>query len=259
MECWEVRPYLESLVDDALDQDTKSLIESHLAACQQCSQILRVQHRMKQLLKSTSERVQAPESLRQRILAQMDQLDREESQRESIWQRYFLPQIWVPALVGLFLLAAFFWITYLSPPAPLLEAIEYHARYQTHRPVEGISSSDPARVREWLSAKLAFPVPVPLIPELTLVGGWIETVDKQKIANILYQKNNQIFSLLIQIDREQVTQLPTNRQIGSRSIYVGEAKGYTAVLWKDDGMSCAFVGNLPEQELLRYALQAMPI
>jgi mycothiol system anti-sigma-R factor len=258
MECWEARTYLEYLLDEELDADTRLLLEQHLATCTQCRNILAFQQQMKQFLRSKMRRVPAPASLRQRILTHIDRIEQEERQQpRRPWQRSVTPKIWVPVCIGLLLIGAFLWMAEFSSTPLVLESVQQHMQYITQRPKEGIHSTEATEIREWLSTKLQVAIPVPTIPGLTPLGGWIGTVQGHKVANVLYQDGGQVFSLFIRPEPSLASSFPTNRQEGTRSIYVGRTKGYTAVLWQDKGIFCAFVGNLPEDQVLQYARKAM--
>lgn len=76
MECWEVREYLDSLLDNEINPVTRIWIEKHLAKCKQCSRIFVFQRQIKQLLKDHVKRIQAPAVLKERILWQIEEIDR---------------------------------------------------------------------------------------------------------------------------------------------------------------------------------------
>ncbi len=259
MECREAREYVDCFIDNEIEPHAKALVEEHLASCAQCQRVFAFQERIKSLLKAQMKRVQAPDALRQRIITQINQLERDKPQWESRWYtKYVRPEVWVPAVVGLLLLAAFLWMADLfAPPVLMQDVVNRHVQYVTQRPPEGVYSGDAVALRQWLSTQLSFAVPVHDIQGLKLVGGRLEQVGDRQAANLLYQKGEQIFSLFILPEREEAPPFSTNRQVGTRSIYVGQSRGYTVVLWQDQGIYCAFVGNLPEKEVLQYALKAM--
>ncbi|RMF91861.1 MAG: anti-sigma factor [Nitrospinota bacterium] len=258
MECLDVQKQLDMFLDDELSPTTRLLVEEHLRDCPQCRSRVEVQQQIKQLVKASARSVRAPAALRQRILTAIDQ--QEEAGRRGIrfGQGWLRPRVLVPAVIGVLVFATFLWVTSTGfTPHLVREVVEHHVHYLRVRTPAGIVSSDIDTVRRWLSTQLAFPVPVPTIPGLNVVGGNIETVGDWKGAAILYRRGDQIFSLFILPQQGESLPFSTNRRLGTRSVYVNRVKGYTAVFWQDEGIFCGFVGHLPEEQALEYVRKAL--
>ncbi|MFL5495322.1 MAG: hypothetical protein ACJ8DC_13135 [Gemmatimonadales bacterium] len=117
---------------------------------------------------------------------------------------------------------------------------------------DGVTSADTAVVAEWLRARLAFAVHVPVMPDLQLRGARLCLMDGRRGAVVEYRTaaGEPVSYYVVPAPEERAATVGFDVQRASRA-------GYHVVGWTEPGLLHALVANLPESRLVELARLCM--
>lgn len=246
-------PLLDHFLDGALDNETRWAVAAHLAECMTCQAYLAEQARMRALVRHQLSRVTVPEGLTGRIHTTI---------QETKKPRQFLfpwPKLWQMPLVAaslavLLLLALGWW--FLFPPARtsdlLADLATSHNLFAQDDSLLEVSGTQ-AAIQFWFHDKVSFPVMIPNLPEYTLLGARLATVNGQRAAQLIYENERmkQYISLLY-FEAPLIEQPSLKPADPFKVLQYGDT---AIVAWSGEQTSMALVANQPAADLLRLAEQ----
>jgi len=144
-----IRHKLSEYIDGTISADEKAEIETHLAACEKCSDALRELRKTVEHVR-TIEEIEPPAWMTQKIMAKVRA---EAEQRKSIFQRLysaFVVNLPVKAVAVVFLAAIAFYMYRDIRPQKLSEAPMPQAAVKKEAPLSGIAKSEQNRAKDFL-------------------------------------------------------------------------------------------------------------
>lgn len=254
MDCRETKEYLYPFIDAQLDNETYLLVKEHLSTCPLCNLEWKQERAFDSLVRQNISAEKASLSLKETVL---DRIKKEKALRPF---PFVLPQIRgaLAAIIVALLVTSISIYTlrkdYGSLPI-FTESILSHTKFlQGALPLE-FTSGKPNEIRDWFQGKLDFAVHISDFSRqgADLVGGRLCHLKGREAAHLIYQKDGHYLSVFV-INTKGL-RFPKAKKLlfGKRTLYLKGEKGYQSILCLEKGseISCVFVSDLPEEELLR--------
>jgi anti-sigma factor (TIGR02949 family) len=255
MDCSEIERSIDPYLDGEFDSRERADLDAHLAACPACRAHVEKQARLRDALRarlreamSAPEVSQAPTELRLRISASLAR------QRRPLWRRALAPlPISAMAACAAGILAVMIWHGSgggMQPPSAVDEVVR---RYHLKLPLE-VQAADEASMLSWFDGKLDFrPVPPRFqAAGVHLLGGRLSNVRDLSAAYVQYQLPVGQAGIFIVDDPQGRFEAPGREiKIGPHTVHVVKARGYNAVVWRQDEIVYSLVSDLDESALFQ--------
>jgi anti-sigma factor RsiW len=234
--CPDKEPLLGALIDGELDAANVQALETHLKTCPGCAQHLARLQALHAQLADPGVAPPAPESLRRRVLADLDREDRGGRRLAAV-----LP--WTVSGVTTALAASLALVVMVRPGADALEdqLVADHVRSTLASHLVDVQTSDRHTVKPWFNGKLDFAPPVlDLQPEgYPLVGGRLDYAQGRTIAALVYGRGKHVINLFV---------WPQDK--GLRLPVLGRSReGYHVVRWERGGLQFWAVSDVDPHDL----------
>jgi len=231
--CENIQRAIDWLLDDEIDSDTVSEIESHLSQCFTCREHLNDQAQLRQAVKLAGEQVIAPLNLRRNIQSLLA-----EEHPKTSWQK-----LW-PIAASILILMMFVWNSSNHASRGLEQLALRHAR---NLPMD-VQAADLGQVENYFSEKLPFAVQLPILREepVDSIGGRIIQLDNHEAAYVRFQMPHSRLSVFVYQDSDPAPQEPLHNQ---HQILLRHVNGYTTAQWHQRGLVYSVVTDLSEPEL----------
>jgi anti-sigma factor RsiW len=249
MNCVEADSFLQAYVDGELAGVDREQVERHLAVCQGCARLGRLQSRFKAAVRAHLPRPTVPFALRLRIKAALEA--QEIAPRRWPWLTY--PRL-VPAAAALLVLAGVTATVRQAQPALVFE--QARRSYQSELPMD-IVGSDCRSIASWFRGRVDFPVPAPSLGgDGTCQGGRLVNVRERPAAYITYRVHDGLHdghrvAFLVFDPRDEAIEAPQRRIVNGREIYVGTGPGVSTAAFQDRGLGYVVTSDLDEDSLVR--------
>ena len=244
------------LLDDQrgrLDADARRELAAHLETCAECAHEREAERLLTEALEHRLPARPASAALRERIAAITVPAPR------SRWRGALVPAlaiavalvVTVPAL--LYRQAA---STRAAATAAMIdEAVGDHLRVvQAQRPLE-VESGGIHQVRPWFEGRLDFAPVVPFAGDATvpLRGGALAYFRDRRAAAFVYGLRQHTITLLV--FRSEGLSWPSTglTRVGGVDVYRTQARGFTVILWRANGLGYALVSDVDAGELTEIA------
>ena len=253
MDCRELERSLDPYLDGELEARELVEVDSHLAGCAPCRDLLEARSRARALVRARlreamgpgGEAGRAPEALRTRIA---EALARE---RRAPWRRALSP---VPlAALAACAAGALVVLASHSGSDPLVEeAVRKHAR---DLPLELSADSVAAdAIPAMLAAKLDFYPRPPRFqaPGLSLVGARLSSISDRPAAYMRYRTPHVRMGLFIIDDPGgRVGEAGRAVKVGPATVRMMNSRGYNVAVWRQREIVYSLVADLDEGDLVR--------
>jgi anti-sigma factor RsiW len=245
MKCEEVDRWIGPLLDCELDVKNSTEVQCHLATCSACQRRYEMQKTLSSNIRRLDLAYAAPDSLRLRIAASLD-----EPKPEPIgpWRPkrmarpptpWWLWAGWPVALAASALLA-----TVLLQQRSLQgnEVVAAHVRSLLANHLSDVVSTDHHTVKPWFAGKLDFSPPVPDLSArgFELLGGRLDYLHQQPIAAVIYRKHGHIINVLASL---------SGRDFGDL-LHTGRVQGYSLRAWRQGGLDLVAISDIDPRELI---------
>ena len=253
MSCDELT--LQAYIDGEADAVNALRIEEHVRECAVCAERARFAKSLGPTLREHARSMQAPEALRARILAMVDEAapGRPATAAASRpWHRdiFRLPSLqrasWFASGALAASLAAFALVPVLVPnQLPLeTELVSDHLRSLVENHLIDVPSSDQHTVKPWFAGRLDVAPPVPdlTMQGFRLLGGRLDYVGDRKVGVLVYQRRQHVINVFVWADT-------STRDEGPR---VASRKGFNICSWHGKGLVFWAVSDLNAEELLEF-------
>lgn len=240
MNCQEMNPLLHAYVDGELDLMRSLDVERHLKTCAACAAAKRSLQSLHSALRHSDLSYSAPVSLRNHVLAAVNEKPRESGTRNSAsW-------LWQWLAVGAL---GFALVTLMLRPAGISnqdrlanEAISSHVRSLMPGHLTDVVSSDQHTVKPWFNGKIDF---APTVRDLAsdgfpLIGGRLDYLNDQPVAALVYKRNQHTINVFV---------WPA-KHIESGII---QTRGFNVINGDVNGMQYSIVSDLNSNELSDFA------
>ncbi len=258
MQCEDFEPFIDAYIDEEFGERERAEMEAHLSRCDCCRERVRVQIEFKEHIQEQLANEQAPEGLREQIVASLEEIEicggEEEKQQTSRSWSSFKRLGWVAgplaAAVALVVVVPEFTVApAASSPAPVIDhTVDWH---QGNFPLE-VTTDDPREASDWFEDKVDFSVRVPEFQDerVNLLGGRIAHIEDQRAAFVLYEVDGARLSTMlfdgdgVKVPRDKV------RRVNDRDIAVMNQQGYGVAVVQDSGVTYTMTSDLSEDRFL---------
>lgn len=257
--CELFRRHASVFVDGELDPATQLELEQHAASCAPCRDHLAFEHAYRlHVREALAAPVGAPASLRERCLVA---LDREpEASRSSMSRRYVVASAAAVLVVGVVALGQNFRSTDEDLSASLEDIVELHSSHLPADVAVATKEAEPpvAAVSRYFRDKVAFPVrPAEFESrDVRLVGARLSNVRARRAAALYYELSNGRRMTVVVTDAPMDEDVAEPVQLGNRSLFYRDVRGYPVPVRREAGLTYAFTGDADRDTLLRLAAQA---
>ncbi len=260
MACDYATTQLVLYLDGALPPAEAQAMATHLQTCPVCQEEAALYHRLQALLRLPLPEDHVPPHLWPSLQARLAREVPDESVVPlPVVHRRRWPRLGVLAALVVLTVALVFWrFAAVSPVVHELVESQIRSRLMA-TPYQALPA-EATVIRGWFADKVEFPVRVPpLAPEhYAFLGARVNYFLDRRVAEMVYTAGGHTVTFVMFADQDlTLAALPT-LYLGSRTLYVDTHKGYTTVLWKDRGVICGLVSDLPRTALVDTLQKAMP-
>jgi anti-sigma factor RsiW len=258
LDCAELERSVEAFLDGEFEAREQAEAEAHLAGCPRCRSLAAskravrdaLRARLREAMGPASPAGRAPEALRRRVSAAMAR------ERRPFWRRAVSP---VP-LATAAACAAGALVVLLSHGGEDLLVEEAVRKHHRGLPLEVTTASMGAEaIPGWFAGKLDFKPTPPRFreQEARVVGARLSHLREYPAAYIRYELPRGQAGLFIVDDPERRLGAHGREvQVGPRTLHVVNARGYNAVVWRQDEIVYSLVSDLGEDDLFQLVRDA---
>ncbi len=254
MSCEAFEPFIDAYIDEEFGDRERADMEAHLATCEDCRKMVEEQIAFRAELRRHLEVTPAPETLRKKVMSGLEDLEREQVQRE---QKAKIVRIsWVvgplAAMLAMAIVVPNLDLT-VAPAAsssgPVIDhTVDWH---QSNFPLE-VTTADAEEARIWFEDKVDFSVRLPQFADdrVNLLGGRMAHIEDRRAALLLYEVDGARLSVIlfdgdgVKVPREKL------RRIHDRDIVWLNQRGYGVAVVQDSGVTYAMTSDLSEKRFL---------
>ncbi len=277
MDCTAVRELLNNYGTGRIDAAPRAEVEAHLAGCEPCRRALAVESALSTALARKLPRYPASEALKDRLRLRLGQnvpvddpapplppsptppAPAAPSQPESLSRRASWRRGWTAPFASACAAAALVVVVTRATDPRLTratadltnEAVNDHLRVvASTRPIE-IESGGIHQVKPWFSGRLDFAPRVTFSgdADFSFLGGSVGYVRERKAAIFHFRRHLHAITLLVfptdglpWPDRDFV-------RLGKLSVWEEASRGFSVLLWRDDGLGYALVSDVNRRDL----------
>lgn len=255
MNCQEFQLFADAYVDGEFEDRERGEIEGHIRSCADCRAQAELRFHFKERFKEVLSCERAPETLRLRIIEQLEQAEHEAQRtrrRNSPVMRAAV--VAAPLAASIILVLVFLPELTVMPAAseqlPVVEnTIDWH---KGNLPIE-VTGPQNADVARWFRGKVDFPVRLPTFhsERVHLIGGRIAHVKDRRAAYALYDVDGARLSVMMFHSNDFKVPGDKIRTINGREVAVLNSHGYEVAVLQDNGITYTMTSDLPENELLK--------
>jgi anti-sigma factor RsiW len=247
MDCNSARSHLFEYRRGTLDATLRTLLEAHLAGCQECRREDAADRELQTILESRLPARRAPESLHRAL---RDRWDR------SMPRARVSPVVRTIAAAALgaavIVLAAAAWRARAPDESMLREAVNDHLRVlYSQRPLE-VESGGIHQVKPWFEGKLDF-APVTAFAgddDFPLQGGAVGYFVDRKAAVFVFKRRLHVVTLFVFPSAGLHWPVPGGLAIGAAHGSLESSRGFHVLLWQKGDLGYALVSDTNEADLL---------
>ena len=275
-QCKEIQTQMSFYLDDELQGNERSALETHLRGCEACRRLFDSERLFLDGIRGSQPLHIAPPELRARVEQVLADTPAHHAASPDLRHRIQW-SLWQPgstasplmnprrvvaaaAVVAVALLIGIWGITEYrkqrpNPPSEFaLMAVDTHQRHlRSQLPLE-IASDVPERISAWFAGKVPFSVKLPNYQESSgqeklynLEGARLVGYKNDYAAYVAYKMRRQAISLVV--TSEAVAQAAGGEEIVSKGLtfHYDSIQGLKVITWSDRGLTYALVSELEER------------
>lgn len=275
MTCRLVRRHIGVMVDGELDPATQVEFERHVGTCAGCQELLEFEQGMRLRVRAALGGRTAPDGLRDRVRAALDEADRQATQATQapshrgrvLWLGPMKARHAVPAVAA----AAAALLLFAGPLAlgaddgssgqqaamggsPLLDDV---VRLHSNALPADVPGERPQEVARYFQNKVEFPVRTARFGrgDVQLTGARLTNVRDRRAAALYYQMRNRRVTLVVFEPPTRPLAAPgvLRSRLRGRDLRYQQVRGHVVPVREHQGLTYAMTGDLPRKELLRLA------
>jgi anti-sigma factor RsiW len=236
MNCDEAEISLHGFLDNELDAEHASRIETFVGACACCAAQLRLHRAMLGMISNVDLRFSAPP----RFAHANQGVARGGQARPTgvtLFKGFALGSALSAAAAALLMIAV---IRSDQDQVILSDVVSAHLRSLQADHLTDVQTGDQHGVKPWLGDRLGVAPPVPDLTSqgFSLIGGRIDYVLGKAVAAIVYRRSDHIINLFVAQGAEA--------EHGAR---VETMQGFNVALWSEKGLNLCAVGDVSAEEL----------
>jgi len=238
--CEENRTILHAYLDGELDAPRSADFEKHLENCAACVRGLEAQESLRSKIQHANLYEPLPDDLEGRVRRHLREASAPAPKRFA-WQ-------WLAAAAALLLFVGISWKylpklgtgSSLSASAFASEIVDAHIRALQPGHLTDVASTDQHTVKPWFDGRVAFAPPVKDFAEegFPLIGGWLDVLQGQNVAALVYGRRKHFISVFIWPER-----------VDEAEQYTGSKNGYNWISWKQGELRLCAVSDTNRDDL----------
>jgi anti-sigma factor (TIGR02949 family) len=259
MECREAREQMTDLSHDRLPAELADAIRAHLGGCAECRDALRIEQRLRAIVRAQAPRYAAPAALRARVRAALREAKRTPS---AGWRGWVRLHPWTAGiLAGALAVLALVWggTAWLArdPVSRLMaQAVEEHVEYA--REAMDRPAPDAAALLKRAESQAPFPLG-PVFPgdaEVPLISILTSELHGKPAVALVYRNAPGRYTTLLLMPGAGVT-IPAGSRLAIENYapHHRVASGKHVLYWKQHDLACVLVSDLDQSGLARMFLK----
>jgi len=241
MDCQEVQKFIHAYVDGEFDEREWAALRAHLEVCSSCDRMARFEERFRAGLRQALRPAAAPDGLRARVAAALDQ-----AELPASWQRRWALRL-LPAAAAVALALGVGLSQRREEVSPIAEqSIELH---RLQLPMD-VSSPRPEQIQSFFSDKVPFAVRVPRMGRAKLVGARLASLRDHRAVYLNYRVGDRRISVFL-VDPDA---LPSGGQVvrvGDRDLHLQGVRGYNVLTYTSGGMGYAVASDMDPRGMVQ--------
>jgi mycothiol system anti-sigma-R factor len=252
--CREVLAKLYDYLDSELSTDEKKQVQTHLDVCTHCLEQYKLEGDFNKLVQQKVKSPSDVAQLKDRVMAEIEKIDREESGGASGRSMFFLI-----APIAAAAIITFFIVNPFSSESSVLEVVypyaTEHNKCLDHVLKYLVESEDPQVVQSSLAFLGDIPADLFQSPhaEFRLAGAAVAHTESGEKPHIDYNYSGTDVSIFVldphTIDKSAFREVEHN----GKTLYVGSCPRFHYVIWECAHHECIAVSKLEEDNLLSFA------
>jgi anti-sigma factor RsiW len=236
MNCDEAEVLLHGLVDDEIDAEHASRVETHVDDCASCAAHLRLHRVMRDIMSNADLRFLAPPRLRTRIKAVLP-VTAAAPHRRPLFKGFAFGSMLSAAAAALLMIAV---IRSDQDQVIVSDVVSAHLRSLQADHLTDVQAGDRQAVKPWFNNRLGVAPPVPDLTSqgFNLIGGRIDYVLGKAVAAIVYRRNDHVINVFV-----------AQGSGAEQSARTATMQGFNVDLWSEKGLNLCAVGDVTAKEL----------
>jgi anti-sigma factor RsiW len=236
MNCDEAEIFLHGWVDDEIDAEHASRVETHMDECAPCAAQLRLHRVMRDMMSNADLRFPAPPWLRTRIKAVLP-VTAAAPHRRPLFKGFAFGSMLSAAAAALLMIGV---IRSDQDQVIVSDVVSAHLRSLQADHLTDVQSSDRQAVTPWLKDRLGAAPPVPDLASqgFNLIGGRIDYVLGKAVAAIVYRRNDHLINVFV-----------AQGAGADQNARTATMQGFNVDLWSEKGLNLCAVGDVSAEEL----------
>ncbi len=223
----------------------------HIEDCAECSQFKDAEKLFTERIISSIKKIDAdvstPKDLRGKILEVTEKRD---VKVRPYNKRLFAAFVSVAAVL---ILIVSFWMTALHKDTLITGVVTDHLQFLPLQDRQ-IVSNNREDVSRWFAGKVDFGVHLPKI-KARILGGRLSYMNGKRAALIFYQKGEKFISLFM-TDTDKRLKYKKMLEIKGKEYFIDFEKGHTILYWIEMGITCLFVSEISEKEMISLVISS---
>ncbi len=273
MSCLEVVKYLYEFMDNELDENHYLVIKRHIDSCEDCRQRYEFEKGARSLVKAYCTNTTVPPHLYSRIIEGLNSIDTEKADQtikeivheEKVIRKLFSVRSYaVAASLLLSIAGGIFYYTiyynYNNDSVSIVDnAVKNHVVAVNDNLVFNEETSVVGNVNKYIggssmNAGLSNSSPLLNADRIRVVGGIPVSLCGTTSPCVIFDKGGNKLSLQIVRNSGFPFRNLERAQLGPKEFYLGNCRGFNAILWEEDGVTYCLTSDINKNEMLRFAV-----
>jgi mycothiol system anti-sigma-R factor len=271
MVCVEAIKHLYEFMDKEIDKSQYPIIKEHLDNCFECRQRYEFEKGVRSLVKAYCINTTAHAYLHSKIIESLNSVDAEISENKDIQalseqkvtRALFSPRFYAVAASILLLIAGgvFYYANYYNYNNDFISivdnAVKNHVVAVNDNLVFNEKTSVVGNVNKYIgntiNSKLSNSSPILNAEQVRIVGGLPVKFSGTSSPCVIFDKGGNKLSLQIIRNNDLPIRNLERTQLGPKEFYIGNCRGFNAVIWEEEGSTYCLTSDINKNEMLRFA------
>jgi len=271
MVCVEAIKHLYEFMDKEIDKSQYPIIKEHLDNCFECRQRYEFEKGVRSLIKAYCINTTAPAYLHSKIAESLHSVDAEipgnkdiqAISEQKVTRALFSPRFYAIAASLLLLIAGgvFYYANYYNynndSTSIVDNAVKNHVVAVNDNLVFNEKTSVVGNINKYLgntiNTNLSNSSPVLNAERVSIVGGIPVKFCGTSSPCVIFDKGGNKLSLQIIRNNNLPIRNLERTQLGPKEFYLGNCRGFNAVIWEEDGSTYCLTSDISKNEMLRFA------
>jgi mycothiol system anti-sigma-R factor len=248
-DCKSANQYISALLDGELKGWKSNRVKDHIDGCERCRREVEILKASRSLAQRAIKKENAPFYLKSRIIASIEEREKQESFIERIFPLAWKPVYTASAVAALILLviAPMYYFSARVSASPI--AVKSVSNHLSNTIVDIFDGQMPSSKTEFTRE---FDVPGLSWQGISSPKVNLHYLKERKVAYIAFEKGGHKLSLFI-FDINNL-KLPEGRIIkeGDKEIFIETFKGFNCIFWKEGNTGYSMVSDIGGDEMIHF-------